>query len=81
MNDNYKELAQMASAWCERYAEGAPVAWEWEKKFAELVVRECIIQISSLMDYSGYDTDELNFCELKAQRDACVVIKQHFGLK
>lgn len=30
-----------AVAWCEENAEGTPVAWELEEKFAELIVKEC----------------------------------------
>ena len=40
MNDKIKELAQEATEWCRENAQGTPVAWEWENRFAELIVRE-----------------------------------------
>lgn len=78
--DKVKALAAQATAWCEQYAEGTPVAWEWENKFAELIVQECTYQINSIMDYTDYDDPELARVELKALRDARQVIKEHFGL-
>lgn len=42
MNKRIKELANEASDWCEQHAEGTPTAWEWEEKFADLIVKECI---------------------------------------
>lgn len=81
MNDRYKQLAAEATTWCEQYAKGTPVAWEWEQKFAELVVEECALQVYRLMDYTDYDTPTLQAVELKTLRDARTVIKQHFGLK
>lgn len=34
-------IAVQASEWCKKNAHGAPAEWEWEYKFAELIVREC----------------------------------------
>jgi hypothetical protein len=41
MNEEYKHIAIEATRWCEANGKGAPVAWEWEEKFAELIIREC----------------------------------------
>jgi hypothetical protein len=52
------------------------------EKFAEEIVRECIQEISHLMDYNSYpDNAEKSTVELKALRDARQVIKEHFGIK
>ena len=80
MNDRYKLLAVEAAEWCKQYAKGTPVAWEWEEKFAELIVQECLYQIQSIMDYTDHETVELQLAELRAQRDAQIVIKEHFGI-
>ena len=75
MNDRYKELAREATEWCEQYAKGTPVAWEWEQKFAELIVQECMEQVSVLMDRAFNESDELEAL-LAARR----TIKEHFGV-
>lgn len=41
MNTLSREIARRATEWCEQNAQGTPVAWEWEDKFAELNIREC----------------------------------------
>ncbi len=39
----HRELARQATEWCVNNAEGAPTAWEWEDKFAELILQECFM--------------------------------------
>lgn len=34
-------IADQATQWCRQNAHGAPTAWEWEYKFAELIAEEC----------------------------------------
>ena len=75
MNDRYKELAREATEWCEQNAVGTPVAWEWEEKFAELIVQECTDRLGELMDRAFNESDELE--ALLAGRRA---IKEHFGM-
>lgn len=41
MNERIRELAKEATDWCCENAIGTPVAWEWEEKFAELIVKDC----------------------------------------
>ena len=42
MNDRLRKIAIEADAWCDRYYFGDKFYdIEWEKKFAELIVREC----------------------------------------
>ena len=43
MNDRIRKMAIEADAWCDRYYFGDKFYdIEWEKKFAELIVQECI---------------------------------------
>lgn len=51
MNKRIKELAEQATNWCEKSAQGTPVAWEWENKFAELIVKECANEVTLSSDY------------------------------
>lgn len=76
MNNRYKELAYEATTWCEQNAKGTPVAWEWEAKFAELVVRECVEQIGGLMNQAFKESREI--APLITAR---CVIRAHFGIK
>ena len=45
MNDKYKEIYNWAAELCH---EGT--AWEWEKRYAELIVQECLNQMSDYLD-------------------------------
>ena len=49
-NIRLKELANEAADWCRENAIGAPVAWEWEMKFGELIMQECVDQLDDLMN-------------------------------
>jgi hypothetical protein len=43
MNDRIRKIAIEADAWCDKYYFGDKFYdIEWEKKFAELIVQECI---------------------------------------
>lgn len=35
-----RQIAVDATNWCWENAKGTPVAWEWEEKFAELMIEE-----------------------------------------
>lgn len=52
MNTRIKELYKEATEWCEQHAQGTPVAWEWEEKFAELIIAECA-KIVNNNDFDG----------------------------
>jgi hypothetical protein len=75
VNDRYKILAVEAADWCKQHAKGTPVAWEWEEKFAELIVLECVEQIGGLMNQAFNESREL-----ASLISARVVIKEHFGV-
>lgn len=47
MNERFREIAKAANLWCIENAKGTPVAWEWEEKFAELIVQRCLEVIES----------------------------------
>ena len=43
MNERIQKIAEKTDAWCKEYYFGQdPNNIDWEKKFAELIVQECI---------------------------------------
>jgi len=50
MNKRIKELANDATDWCIKNANGTPIAWEWEDKFAEMIIKECLIVVADAVD-------------------------------
>jgi hypothetical protein len=49
MNPRICKIAQDTDAWCDRYYFGDKFYdIEWEKKFAELIVRECVSFVGDL---------------------------------
>ena len=81
-------IADQATEWCQQNAHGSPTAWEWEYKFAELIVKECLDIIekdnpqniintfySNDLDY-GVDRGWLMATETKTNQ-----IKKHFGVE
>ena len=75
MNEKLRDLSKQAYEWCIENAEGSPVAWEWEDKVAELIVKECIDQVG---DFCGEVPMGNNVYKVV---DAEGVLKQHFGIK
>ena len=73
MNDQLRKIAIETDAWCDKYYFGDKFYdIEWEKKFAELIVRECVDRIKRvgiLEDIEG-EGDMIS--------DA---VKEHFGIK
>ena len=73
MNDRISKIAIEADAWCDQYYFGDKFYdIEWEKKFAELVVRECL-DIVNRKEYSYHEADPL--------WETSQLIKEHFGVK
>lgn len=73
MNEQIRKMAIEADAWCDQYYFGDKFYdIEWEKKFAELIVRECLDQC-----YNRGMNDELYAGQLKAAS----YIEQHFGVE
>lgn len=79
MNERYKDLAHQATEWCHEHAKGPPVAWEWEQKFAELIIRDCTQALQTEM----YRLDSIPGREVSAQtmETAAELIKKRFGVK
>jgi hypothetical protein len=80
MNKRIKELKHQASLWCDRnipeqYSEETnSYGTAWEDKFAELIVKECIDQISVNHDpNSDWDWEV-------SRGHAIAIIKEHFGV-
>ena len=70
MNDRIRKMAIEADAWCDQYYFGDKFYdIEWEKKFAELIVRECAHLVDTLNEAYG------------APSTAGKFIKEQFGLK
>ena len=74
MSERIRELAHQATEWCMENAQGTPVAWEWEDKFGELIVQDCMAVI-----------EQRNYLSTKKIcQDECTAIlaeiKQHFGV-
>ena len=78
MNERIREL------WAQCVIKHSKTPMNWQDvadEFAELIVRECINQVSDLMDYTEYTDSHFNAVELKALRDARRVIQEHFGVE
>ncbi len=70
MNERIRKIAIEADAWCDKYYFGDKFYdIEWEKKFAELIVRECAHLVDTLNEAYG------------APSTAGKFIKQQFGVK
>ena len=48
MNDLYQDIYYEAHNRC--FTESNSDAWTWEKRYAELIVRECLEQVSDFLD-------------------------------
>ena len=73
MNERIKELAEQAEQYANEQNDkyGARFKTEYDKKFAELIVREC----------AKVCRDQPNVYALKADRDNCAIaIEEHFGV-
>ena len=70
MNPRICKIAQDTDAWCDKYYFGDDLYdLEWEQKFAELIVRECVHLVDTLNEAYGAPSTAGGF------------IKQHFGVK
>ena len=70
MNDRIRKIAIETDAWCDQYYFGDKFYdIEWEKKFAELIVRECAHLVDTLNEAYG------------APSTAGKFIKEQFGVE
>ena len=73
MNERIRKIAIEADAWCDKYYFGDKFYdIEWEKKFAELIVQECL-DIVNRKEYSYHEADPL--------WETSQLIKEHFGVE
>ena len=73
MNDRIRKIAIETDAWCDQYYFGDKFYdIEWEKKFAELIVQECVDRIKrvGILEDIEIEGDMIS--------DA---VKEHFGVK
>ena len=76
MNERIKTLAYQADKEC--VAAGLNHAWEWEKRFAELIIKDCleIVQKRTRGPYEITMTPET-----RNAWNTWIEIKEHFGVK
>lgn len=58
--------------------------YEWEQRFGEAVIEECLMRIQGTHLAEGYDPEVVGDWELGYQKgvDQCLkMVKQHFGIK
>jgi len=73
MNERICKIAQETDAWCDqRYLGEDSYNIEWETKFAELIVQECL-GIVNRHEYSYHEADPL--------WETAQLIKEHFGVE
>ena len=76
MNERIRKIAIEADAWCEKYYFGDKFYdIEWEKKFAELIVRECANHCDLLLDH------KISSEWSRGTHDCSRAIKKHFGVE
>ena len=76
MNERIKELAMQTDIWCDQIiVQGSPMYNnQWEQKFAELIVAECISTLNKR--FMG----DLNREDMEVRR--CIEdVKKHFGVE
>ena len=77
MNDRIRKIAIEADAWCDKYYFGDKFYdIEWEKKFAELIVQECI----NCAEWVG----RMNTTAVEPVNTAHAIVKRiekHFGVE
>ena len=75
MNDQLRKIAIETDAWCDRYYFGDKFYdIEWEKKFAELIVQECV----GVVESGSFLHDQAPTAIFA--RECSGAIKQHFGV-
>jgi len=73
MNERILKIAQETDVWCDqRYLGEDSYNIEWETKFAELIVQECL-GIVNRHEYSYHEADPL--------WETAQLIKEHFGVE
>ena len=83
MNERIKELVKQAADYANTYSDaGADVWFEiYNKKFAELIVKECIQVSEPVLDEPYEDMTEFGKGLVEGQDVAIEKIKEHFGVE
>ncbi len=82
MNDQLRKIAIETDAWCDKYYFGDKFYdIEWEKKFAELIVRECVDKITTYDLVPGHSAKWEDIYDIHARllQDLGEELKDHFG--
>ena len=74
MNDRIKELAERATKQVTK-PDGHYIVQEWQKVFAELIVRECANHCDLLLDH------KISSEWSRGTHDCSRAIKKHFGVE
>jgi hypothetical protein len=83
MNDRIKELAEQAGEWYMANSKEFPSPREWNEKFAELIVRECVqtlLDNTPMLD-ENESVEDWNKGYIRAMSDCEHHIKEHFGVE
>jgi len=76
MNDRIRKIAIEADAWCDKYYFGDKFYdIEWETKFAELIVRECLAQVDKVDEMLEDDSEKAGVAWVG------YAIEKHFGVE
>lgn len=78
--EHVKELATAAADWCEENAVGTPIAWEWEEKFAELIIKECC-RIAKDTHFEFVKDGEEYYKHAQGAVRTKMNIEEYFGVK
>lgn len=84
MNEQIFEFGRAATIWCCGNEYSSQEEWDaaWEQKFAELIIRECVVQCESVADTAMITNIGEMARKTKTTADSCAkMIKQRFGVK
>ena len=84
MNPRICKIAQDTDAWCDKYYFGDDLYdLEWEQKFAELIVRECIDKITTYDLVPGHSAKWEDIYDIHARllQDLGEELKETFGIR
>ncbi len=77
MNSRYQILATQASDWCVENADSFDTnAWQWERKFAELILRDVLIICENVATPFEDDSTNVSGAEICLE-----MINENFGIK
>lgn len=76
MNNRIRELAQQTDIYCDQNFHNSPAYnLQWEQKFAELIVRECLSQVDKVDAMLNDDKEKTGVAWVG------LAIAKHFGVE